>query len=95
MYLLQYNRGRYRKQRWVFGIVNIGENPAKPVYYYVPKRDRVHLMPIIQRHCPPGSTIVSDQFRAYMRLPAAGYLHLTVNHSVNFVDRYTGESIAS
>ena len=42
-------------------------------------------------HVRLGSSIVSDQWRAYMGvLSAAGYNHYTVNHSRAFVDQDTG-----
>jgi hypothetical protein len=37
----------------------------------------------------PGSIIISDMWRAYDLIPA-DYQHLTVNHSLHFVDPDTG-----
>lgn len=76
-------------QRWVFGMVNM-DHSTKPIFYYVPQRDAATLLPIIQHHIPAGSTIVSDQWRAYAQLANMNYHHLTVNHSMNFVDPRTG-----
>lgn len=72
-------------------MVNL-EAPHQPVFYYVPKRDALTLQKIIKFHIPPGSTIVSDEWRAYHGLTNHQYLHLTVNHSRNFVDPNTGET---
>ena len=50
------------------------------------------LLPLIQQHVRPGTTVWSDEWRAYRRvqnLPAVG-AHQTVNHSINFVDPVTG-----
>ena len=87
--ILQYNRGRYIPARWVFRMVNL-DHPTKPVFYYVPRRDQNTLLPLVRKHCLAGATIVSDQWRAYLQLRQLGYLHLTVNHSRNFVDPNTG-----
>lgn len=76
-------------QRWVFGVVNLDE-PTKPIFACVQRRNAATLVPLIRRLIPAGSTIVSDEWRAYHRLGANGYLHLTVNHSQNFVDQRTG-----
>lgn len=45
------------------------------------------LIPLTQRHVVPGTTIMSDQWAVYNSLPAHQCNHLTVNHSLYFVDR--------
>ena len=47
------------------------------------------LLPIVQQYIRPGSTIVSDCWRAYNALPTLGYQHLTVNQTYNFVIQVT------
>lgn len=56
----------------------------------VPRRDAATLLPIIQRHVAPGTTIHSDEWGAYNNLANIGYGHLTVNHTQCFVDPLTG-----
>ena len=55
----------------------------------VDRRDAATLLPIIQQFILPGTTIVSDLWGAYNTVGNLGYAHLTVNHSVNFVDPLT------
>ena len=38
-----------------------------------------------QEWIEPGSTIVSDYWKAYSNLSKCGYIHKTVNQSVEFV----------
>ena len=59
----KYNRGRYREGHWVFGGVQRITGDAFLVE--VEHRDAATLLPIIQRHIRPGSTILSDEWRAY------------------------------
>ena len=91
----QYGRGRcgntWRRRKWVFGMLGIKEERCLPLLRLVKKRSRAHLLPIITRHVRPGSSIVSDQWRAYMgALSDAGYMHYSVNHSMTFVDPHNG-----
>jgi len=87
----KYNRGQLRaEQQWFFGGVERGTNNC----FIVPveRRDAVTLLPIIQKHIRPGTTIMSDGWAAYggiANMPEL-YEHYKVNHSENFVDPTTG-----
>jgi hypothetical protein len=48
------------------------------------------LLQIIQHWIKPGTTIVSDFWKAYNCLSREGYDHLRVNHSLHFKDPETG-----
>ena len=75
----------------MFGILGVKRERRLPVLRLVKKRSRQDLLPIITRHVRPGSSIVSDQWRAYVgALSASGYNHYTVNHSCSFVDPDSG-----
>uniref|UniRef100_A0A914QF24 ISXO2-like transposase domain-containing protein n=1 Tax=Panagrolaimus davidi TaxID=227884 RepID=A0A914QF24_9BILA len=87
----KYNRGRMvAEQRWFFAGVERGTN--KVFFEEVEHRNAETLLPIIQKYILPGTTIMSDLWRAYFRINELpeGYRHLTVNHSTNFVDPETG-----
>ena len=58
----------------------------------VGQSDRDTLLLIIRTHMSPGTRVMSDIWKAYdwLRLKDEGYTHLTVNHSLNFVDPDTG-----
>lgn len=78
------------RQRWVLGMVNM-DHLKKPLFFYVPQRDAATLQGIIRNHIPVGSTIVTDEWRAYKGLDRNNlYHHLTVNHSQYFVNPNTG-----
>ena len=76
------------REQWVFG----GYDVATKVGFMVPvdRRDAATLLPIIQKYIAPGTTIISDLWAAYNTIGTLGYQHLTVNHSLNFVDPTTG-----
>lgn len=83
----KYNVGRVIEGQWVFG----GLCRETRTCFMVPveKRDSETLLNIIKERIQPGSTIISDCWKAYNCLSEHGYKHLTVNHSLNFVDPST------
>lgn len=88
----KYNRGRIldgnkRTKGWVFGLYM---SPKRYRFYVVNDRSGDTLSPLIHANVTPGSTVVSDEWRAYNRLTAEGIKHETVNHSKNFVNPETG-----
>jgi transposase-like protein len=70
------------KETWVLGMIDV--TTRESVIRYVKKRDAATMIPIIQQHVKPGTTIWSDCWRAYNGLKDLGYIHGTVNHSKNF-----------
>ena len=90
----KYNRGRIlRNQVWVFGGVERGNN-TRYFIEVVESRSRVRLCDVLRRRVRDGSIIMTDLWRGYTNLSIylyeKGFLHHTVNHSVNFVDPDTG-----
>lgn len=89
----KFNRGRLRRQQWVFGIYDV--NRKYGYVRLVRDRKRRRLWPIIRRYVAPGTTIASDEWRAYIGIQHMWgvnppYVHMTVNHSRWFVDPVTG-----
>lgn len=81
---------------WVFGMIDVESGELRIVR--VRRRDTLTLCREIQRHVAPGTTITTDEWAAYRRIPAlrdaAGvsldYTHLTVNHCRQFVNPRNG-----
>ena len=83
----KYGKGRRRRTRWVFGIIERGTGIVYMVQ--VKTRDKKTLTKIIQDRCNVNATIISDMWKAYHKLGRKGYRHYMVNHSYSFVDRHT------
>ena len=84
----KHNVGRPVGVQWVFGGIDC--NTKEGFLVSVPRRDAATLIPILTRYVRRGTTVVSDLWRAYNMVGANGYNHLTVNHSLHFVDPVTG-----
>ncbi|CAI6358935.1 unnamed protein product [Macrosiphum euphorbiae] len=83
----KYHRGHAVEGQWVFGGVERGTN--KCFLVPVEKRDKTTLLNIIKEWILPGTTIISDCWKAYDCLNDEGYVHFKVNHSINFKDPET------
>lgn len=82
------NAGRVLPQLWLLG--GICEETNDVFIVTVLNRSRLSLFKEIRKHLKPGTTIVTDSWRAYQGLQNEGFVHLTVNHRYNFVDPTTG-----
>lgn len=79
----KYHRGHVVEGQWVFG--GIEEDSRKCFIVTVENRSEETLVKHIQEWIEPGTTIVSDCWKGYVNLGKYGYVHETVNHSVEFV----------
>ena len=89
----KYHPGRVpRGEQWVFGLVDTSSSPSLGYMELIPRRDAQTILPIIQAHTHPGTTIYSDQWQAYNTVEQLSTVssHSTVNHSINFVDPTIG-----
>ena len=85
----KYQRGQVSEGPWVFGAIERGSQ--KVLLFRVPDRTRETLVHcLITTFIRPGTVIYSDQFTPYIPLNQLGYIHLSVNHSKNFVDPDSG-----
>lgn len=76
--------GKPAADKWVFGIY---ERERKLIYMELVKnRTADILLPIIQKVCEMGTTVISDQWSAYQKLTELGFPHYTVDHSRFFVN---------
>ncbi|KAF7684985.1 hypothetical protein CDIK_4266 [Cucumispora dikerogammari] len=81
------NVGRVQTPIWVFGGIDC--TTKKSFLFEVEDRSAASLMPLILQYIRPGTTIVSDCWAAYNKIGQHDYSHLTVNHSLYFVDPET------
>lgn len=84
----KYHRGHPVEGQWVFGGLERGSGKI----FMVPVEDRTRetLLLIIKEWIIPGTIIMSDFWKAYDTLGDEGYVHLKVNHSVEFVSSENG-----
>ena len=73
---------------WVFG--GIDREMKDCFFKCVENRTAETLVKIIKDNIKPGTTIISDCWKAYSSLKDEGFQHLTVNHSIEFKNEETG-----
>ena len=79
------HRGHHVEGQWMFG--GIESDSRKSFLKPVDKRDEQTLSPIIQKWSKPGTTIISDCWKAYTNLEKCGHTHKTLNHCEEFVNK--------
>lgn len=84
----KYHRGKRVDGVWVFGGIERGSK--KCFFEAVEDRSAQTLIPIIKKNIKPGTLILSDCWKAYSSLEREGYEHLTVNHSIQFLNPENG-----
>lgn len=82
---------------WVFGLYFKRDNGVtESRFFIVEKRDnKATLLHIIKCEIEVGSTIHSDECRAYSNLCDHDYMHETEIHQLYFIDPETTQSIES
>lgn len=85
---MKYGKGRYVKGLWVFGGVERGTN--KCFFRVVEFRSKECLLTVIKECILPGTSIISDCWKAYDCLEDEGFKHERVNHSLTYVCPETG-----
>ena len=70
----------------------MSQQPALGYMQIVPDQTAQTLLPIIQRHTLPNTTVHSDQWQSYSRVQTLPNVssYSAVNHSLHFVDPTTG-----
>ena len=88
---IKFHRGNPRPglRIWIFGMVERQSNTV--ILYPVCNRTKETLLPLIQRHVSPGSTIFSDGWSAYCDLNSLGFDHFTVLHKYSFKKMYVNQ----
>jgi len=80
----KFSRGKKVDGVWVFGGIERDNDPPHCFFETVTDRSAEKLVPIIKWWILPGTTIYSHCWHSYSTLVSEGYIHSTVNHSVDF-----------
>ena len=64
------------------GVLGMVQRNGDIVTKVIPDAKSKTILPIIEKHVEKGTTISSDQYHTYKRLPGLGYKHGSVNHSI-------------
>lgn len=86
----KYNRGRMVHGSWVLGGIQRGSDSCFLTICPENVRDAPTLTGLIKQWVLPGTTVLTDGWKAYWNLNDHGYVHHDVKHCRNFVDPATG-----
>lgn len=88
----KYKKGRRKPQIWLLGAVERKEGGGQGRIWIrrIPNRKKDTLLPLLSSHIKPGTTIYTDEWRAYLSLPSLGFEHKTVCHKYTFKDAESG-----
>ena len=85
----KYHRGHRVDGVWIFCAVE--RTPERKVFLQILEdRSSETLTSTILRHIRPGTTIHTDGWRGYSVLSEHDYIHLVVNHNIQFKNEETG-----
>ncbi|VVC31445.1 ISXO2-like transposase domain [Cinara cedri] len=95
---LENNQQRFETPRlrlgpWIFGLCCVLDSNIECRFFIVQNMDKQTLLPIIKREVEIGTTIYSEQCLAYSTLNDHGFIHETVNHSLDMFEPNTGAHI--
>lgn len=82
----KYNVGRIPVSNAVWVVGGICRETGAVFLKTVRQRNRETLEELILEHVILGTKIITDCWRGYVNLNNLGFIHVTVNHSLNFVD---------
>ncbi|GAA4750203.1 IS1595 family transposase [Sphingomonas daechungensis] len=75
---------RMTSKHVVMGMLECGGELITKV---VPGNSKHQLLPVVQEHVLPGTTVHTDTLRSYMGLKDMGYRHDKVNHTFEYVSK--------
>uniref|UniRef100_A0A1I7S4F2 DDE_Tnp_IS1595 domain-containing protein n=2 Tax=Bursaphelenchus xylophilus TaxID=6326 RepID=A0A1I7S4F2_BURXY len=78
----KYRRGHRVESKWVFG--GVEEESGRSFMIPVKHRSKAYLLPILQHFVLPGTTVISDCWKAYDCLKDEGFRHYSASHSIRF-----------
>lgn len=83
--------GKYLFHKYTSQVLGIFDRSLQKGHFQrVRNRQAPTIIPIIQQYVLPGSTVHTDDWRAYRCLDRLGYAHEVVIHKRHFVDPTTG-----
>ena len=81
----RYIRGVGVNSAWVFGGIERDSNPPKCFFVPVSDRSAATLLPVITHWILPGTTVLSEFWKAYSSREKEDFIHHTVNHGLHFI----------